>query len=450
MRYFPHTTEEIKEMLASIGVANTEELFNCIPNQLKTKTSLKTGNGLTEPHLINLLNNISKKNQTSAVSFLGAGAYRHYIPATVTELAARSEFVTPYTPYQPEISQGTLQVIYEYQSLICRIFEMDVSNASNYDCATSVAEAILMAKRIGRNRKTICLPDNLHPEYIEVVRTTCCHGQELHKNEAIQSLKIIPSDNGLFNRSALKDLLNDDLAAVVVQYPNFFGAVEDFKDVADMVHKAGGLLIVVVSEPLALGLLNPPGKWDADIAVGEGLSFGLPLNFGGPSLGLFTTKQKFVRNMPGRICGQTTDKNGRRSYVLTISTREQHIRREKATSNICSNQAWCATTAAIYLSLLGKTGFRQLAEHNFNKAEYAKQVLAKNKNVNIKFSAPNFNEFTLELNRPAKQVVADLAKDNIFAGVDLGRWFKDMENSLLVCVTEMNSKEEIDLLAEKL
>ncbi|MFH1873607.1 MAG: aminomethyl-transferring glycine dehydrogenase subunit GcvPA [Pseudomonadota bacterium] len=449
MRYFPHTDKEIKEMLATIGAGKIEDLFACIPTKLRTKTFLQTGPSLGEPELIRDLNNLSKKNIAQAVSFLGAGAYRHYIPAAVTELANRSEFVTPYTPYQPEISQGTLQVIFEYQSLMCRIFEMDVCNASNYDAATSVAEAVLMAKRVGRNRKTICLPDNLHPEYIEVVKTTCCHCEE-HGDEAIQSIKIIPSNNGCLNRAALKDLLNEDLAAVVVQYPNFFGTIENFKDVADMVHKAGGLLIAVVSEPLALGLLNPPGSWDADIAVGEGLSFGLPLNFGGPTLGIFTAKEQFVRNMPGRICGQTTDTNGKRGYVLTMSTREQHIRREKATSNICSNQAWCATTAAIYLSLLGKTGFRQLAELNFNKAEYAKQVLAKNKNVKLKFASPTFNEFTLELNRPANEVVAELAKDNIFAGVDLGRWHKNLANCLLVCVTEMNTKEEIDLLARKL
>lgn len=442
MRYLPHTNPEIKEMLKTIGVADVEDLFGSIPDELRTKRQLNLGAPLSEMALLDHLNKLAGQNKKDAISFLGGGAYRHFIPSAVSELAGRTEFVTPYTPYQPEISQGTLQTMFEYQTMMCRLFGMDVSNASNYDAATSVAEASLMARRAGKKRRTICLPDNLHPEYRAVVWAV------LGKDDP--NVRILPSENGIFNRSALKDSLNDDLAAVVVQFPNFFGIIEDLSDVAEMVHKAGGLLVAAVAEPLSLALLDPPGSWGADIAVGEGISFGLPVSFGGPTLGIFTAKEAFLRNMPGRICGETVDTEGRRGFVLTMSTREQHIRREKATSNICSNQALCAATAAIYLSLLGKNGLQELARINLSKAEYAKKCLTKIGNVKLKFNAPTFNEFVLELPKPAKTVIESLSKDNIFGGIDLGRWYPNLKNCMLVCVTEMNSKEEIDLFAEKL
>jgi glycine dehydrogenase subunit 1 len=444
MRYLPHTDSEISEMLKTIGVTAVGHLFKSIPPECLTKKTLNIKGGMDEPSLLKHLYELARKNQSAenSISFLGCGAYRHYIPAAVKEIAGRSEFVTPYTPYQPEISQGTLQTMFEYQSMMCRIFGMDVCNASNYDAATSVAEAALMARRAAKNRQMICIAENLHPEYIEVVRTVL--GKEDGK------IRIIPSDNGTFNRSALKDSLKEDLAAVVVGYPNFFGIVEDFRDVADMVHKAGGLLVAAVQEPLALGILTPPGEWGADIAVGEGLSFGLPTSFGGPALGIFTAREALLRNMPGRICGSTVDSKGRRGFVLTISTREQHIRREKATSNICSNQALCAATAAIYLSLLGKEGFKQLAEINFSKSEYAKKILSKVDGVELKFNRPTFNEFVLKLPAPARTVLSALRRDNIFAGVDLGMFYKDMSDCILICVTEMNSRDEIELLTNKL
>ena len=402
------------------------------------------GTPLAEPALLEHLKKLSgaNKNTAETISFLGGGAYRHFIPSAVSELAGRAEFVTPYTPYQPEISQGTLQTMFEYQSMMCRLFDMDVSNASNYDAATSIAEAALLSRRVGKKRKTFCMPDNLHPEYRDVVRTVLGNDDT--------NLCTLPSEDGLFNRRALKDSLNDDLAGVVVGFPNFFGIVEDLKDVADMVHKAGGIFIAAVSEPLSLALLSPPGSWGADIAVGEGISFGLPVSFGGPTLGIFTAKEAFLRNMPGRICGMTTDTEGRRGFVLTISTREQHIRREKATSNICSNQALCASTAAIYLSLLGKNGLQELADLNLGRAEYAKKRLTQINGVKLKFNAPAFNEFVLELPKPANTVLAALLKDNIFGGIDLGKWYPNLKNCILVCVTEMISKNDIDLFADKL
>ncbi len=444
MRYLPHTNSEIKEMLKVIGASDVEDLFSSIPKDLRAREQLKIGASLSEPALLKHLNELSGRNKNSenCIYFLGGGTYRHYIPAAVTELSSRAEFVTPYTPYQPEISQGTLQTMFEYQTMMCRLFDMDVSNASNYDASTGVAEACLMARRIGKKRKTICLPDNLHPEYREVVFTVLGHDDS--------NLKVLPSENGVFNRSALKDCLNDDLSAVIVGYPNFFGIVEDLKDVSDLVHKAGGLMIAAVSEPSSLAIISPPGSWGADIAVGEGTSFGIPVSFGGPSVGIFTAREALLRNMPGRICGETVDSEGRRGFVLTMSTREQHIRREKATSNICSNLALCATTAAMYLSTLGKCGLVELARINLSKAEYAKKKLAAVAGVKLKFNAQTFNEFVLELPKPASGVLTSLAKDNIFGGIDLGKWYPAYKNCILVCVTEMNSKEEIDCFADKL
>jgi glycine dehydrogenase subunit 1 len=374
-------------------------------------------------------------------SFLGAGAYRHYVPAAVLELAGRSEFVTPYTPYQPEVSQGTLQAIFEYQSQICRLFAMDVSNASHYSGATALADAALMAIRIGKKRGQTLVADTVHPEYREVLTTTL---------KAKDEVLTIPSEKGRVNRAALSQRLSDKVAAVVVQYPNFFGIVEDLGDIAQAAHKAGALLIAVVPEPIALGILKPPGQWGADIAVGEGMSLGLPISFGGPSLGIFTVSEKFVRQMPGRVCGKTTDAEGRTGYVLTLATREQHIRREKATSNICTNQALCATTAAIYLSLVGKEGLRELAAINAAKAAYARKKLSQLSGFSLPFDTPVFNEFVLECPLKAADLLNHLAEKGILGGVDLGRWYPDLESCILVCTTEMNTREEIDRFAKAL
>ena len=442
MRYLPHTNEEIREMLETTGAANIEALFASIPKAMRCNPELKIPEGMGEPQLWSHMIDVAMKNRTMScsASFLGAGAYRHYVPAAVSELASRSEFVTPYTPYQPEISQGTLQAIFEYQSQICRLFEMDVSNASHYSCATALADAALMARRIGKTRSKVVVPTNVHPEYRETLATVLDRGQHLVE---------IETKNGLVDRSALLKALGPDTAAVAVSFPNFFGLVEDLSDVAKMAHEAGALLIGVVPEPIALGILSPPGRWGADIAVGEGLSLGLPVSFGGPTLGIFTVREKLVRNMPGRVCGKTVDAEGRPGYVLTLSTREQHIRREKATSNICSNQALCATTAAIYTATVGREGMRELATLNAAKASYLRDKL-KAAGASIPFGGANFNEFVIETGKPASAQLAKLAKDGIFGGVDLGRWYPNMKNMLLVCATELNTKAEIDRYAEAL
>lgn len=444
MAYIPHTPEEIRQMLASIGAPDVEALFASIPKEMRSRGPLNISAGLAENELLSSMVELSAKNRTissAKASFLGGGVYRHYIPAAVTELASRSEFVTPYTPYQPEISQGTLQVLFEYQTLITRLFAMDVSNASHYSCASALADAVLMSRRIGKGRKKIVVPANVHPEYREVMRTVLCGDED-----------IIPLDTafGTVDIAKLGKVINADTAAVVVQYPNFFGVVEDLSQVAKLAHDNGALLIAVVPEPIALGILEPPGAWGADIAVGEGLGLGLPTSFGGPTLGIFTVKDELKRQMPGRVCGKTIDADGRVGYVLTLSTREQHIRREKATSNICSNQALCATTLAIYLSLLGKEGLRELATINASNAMYLKKGLSAIKGVASLYNSPTFNEFVIRLPKPGEEVLADLAKGGVYGGIALGRWNSTMKNDLLVCATESNTKEEMDLYIELL
>jgi glycine cleavage system P protein (glycine dehydrogenase) subunit 1 len=443
MKYTPHTTDEVDEMLRTIGANSIEDLFKSIPPEARCNGKLDLPEGLPEADLMAHMSEIAGRNRTlsSGPSFAGAGAYRHYVPAAVTELSSRSEFVTPYTPYQPEVSQGTLQALFEYQSQICRLFSMDVSNASHYSAATAAADAALMTIRASRGKRTqVLVADTLHPEYREVISTTL-------ENE---NVTVIPSDDGILNRAALSDALSDNVACVIVGYPNFFGIVEDFQDVSDTVHRAGALFIAAVPEPLALGVVRAPGDWGADIAVGEGLSLGLSTSFGGPTLGIFTVTNKLVRNMPGRVCGRTTDAQGRNGYVLTLATREQHIRRERATSNICSNQALCATTASIYMSLMGKYGIRKLSEINAAKSAYAREKLSKIPSFSARFDAPFFNEFVLDCPDNASDILKKLAERNVLGGVALSRWYPEMQNSLLICTTEMNSKNDIDALAEAL
>ncbi|MBN1282713.1 MAG: aminomethyl-transferring glycine dehydrogenase subunit GcvPA [Proteobacteria bacterium] len=443
MRHLPHTSEEIAAMLSRAGAKDLDTLFKAIPKGLRCDAGLAIPEGMAEQDLWKDLNAVAMQNRTMSCSssFLGGGAYRHYVPAAVSELAGRSEFVTPYTPYQPEVSQGTLQAIFEYQSQICRIFGMDVSNGSHYSGATAAADAALMARRISKGRKKVLLPENMHPEYRHVVETVIADEKDVGN---------IPASAGHIDRAALSSMISDEVAAVFVQYPNFFGIVEDLRDVAQAAHEARALMVAVVPEPIALGILNPPGSFGADIAVGEGLSLGLPVSFGGPTLGIFTARRELVRDMPGRICGKTVDAGGRPGYVLTLSTREQHIRRERATSNICSNQALCATTAAIYMSMLGKEGMRELASINAAKADYAKKRLASVAGVEIPFEAPTFNEFVYETARPAADVLDALLADGIMGGIDLGKWMPDMDRRVLVCATELNTKQEIDGYADAL
>ena len=443
MKNLPHTDAEVRDMLASIGVGKIEDLFSSIPESMRSKSGLSLGNGMSEPVLKNHITALAQKNKALSCSnsFIGAGAYRHYVPAAVTEIASRSEFVTPYTPYQPEISQGTLQTLFEYQSMICRLFEMDVSNASHYSAATACADAALMARRIGKKRTKVLMPENMHPEYRKVVKTNFCEFNDTAN---------ISFKDGLIDRDDLKKNLNENTACVFVQSPNCFGIVEDYTDIAKMTHDAGALLISVCPEPISLGLLKTPGNFDSDIAVGEGLSLGLPVSFGGPTLGIFTVKEKHLRNMPGRVAGKTVDADNKTSYALTLCTREQHIRREKATSNICSNQALCATTAAVYLSLLGKSGIYDLANLNAALANYAKTLFFKIEGVDKCFDQPTFNEFTFKTKMKAKTLLDELSKHNIIGGIDLGRWYDGMDNSILFCVTEMNSVTEIDAYADAL
>jgi len=443
MRYIPHTDAEITEMLKTVGAKDVEELFSSIPRGHRCDPHLNMPDGMSEPELMRHLTDLAMKNRTLSCqsSFLGAGAYRHYCPAAVSELSSRSEFVTPYTPYQPEISQGTLAAIFEYQSQIARLFEMDVSNASHYSGATAMADAALMARRIGKKRRRLIVPENVHPEYRRVLSTYMLGNDDISE---------IPCPSGTIDREALKSAMGEDTAAVFAQFPNFFGIVEDLADVADAAHGACALFVAVVPEPISLGMLTPPGRWGADIAVGEGLSFGLPVSFGGPTLGIFTCKQEYVRNMPGRLCGKTVDADGRAGYVLTLSTREQHIRRERATSNICSNQALCATHASIFMALHGKEGMRELANINASKAAYAKKKLTSVNGVKAAYPGPTFNEFVIETDAPAAGVLKALDDEGIAGGADLGRWYPGMEKRILICATEMNTRGEIDGYAEKL
>ncbi len=446
MRYIPHTKEEIQSMLKSIGLKSVDELFASIPESLVQNKQLALPPPMDEMTLLHHMENLAGQNHTvsRSRSFLGGGVYRHSIPSAVADLIRRSEFLTPYTPYQPEVAQGTLQVMFEFQTMVAELYGMEVANASLYDGSTALAEAILMARRIGKNRKNILMPKATHPEYAQVVQTIL-QGFGDH-------IVAIPfATHGGIDRGALNDYFNEELAACVIPYPNFFGVVEDCRDIVEKVHAAGGLVIFCVQEPLSLGLFESPGALGADIVCGEGQSLGLSPSFGGPFVGLFASKNEFVRQMPGRLCGMTTDSQGRRGFVLTLSTREQHIRREKATSNICTNQALCATQMTIYLSLLGREGFKKLAELNWQKTEYAKQKLAAIPGVSLQFpEAVTFNEFVITFSKPADTVLHELRKRGFDGGILLENGFRDLHHSILVNVTELNAKEDIDAFAEEL
>lgn len=385
----------------------------------------------------------AKNTAATRASFLGAGAYSHYAPTIVDNLMSRSEFFTTYTPYQPEISQGTLQAIFEFQTLVCQLTGMDVANASMYDASTGVAEAVLMAERITKRGKAI-VSSAVHPEYLEVVRTYVQHaGVELAQADFNRATGRTTED--------LDSLLDDSTAALVIQSPNFFGSIEDLRALADKAHAAGALLIAVVSESASLGLLASPGECGADIVVAEGQSFGVPVSFGGPYVGLFATREKYARQLPGRLVGVAADKQGRRGFVLTLATREQHIRREKATSNICTNQGLIALAATIYMTTMGRRGLQEVATQCAQKAHYAAREIAKLDGYTLPYSAPFFNEFVVRGTLAASDVVSRLAREHdINAGVALSRFMSDAPNDLLVCVTETNTRDEIDGLVQGL
>ncbi|MEK6325081.1 MAG: aminomethyl-transferring glycine dehydrogenase subunit GcvPA [Acidobacteriota bacterium] len=440
MRYIPNSPGERGSMLADIGLDRIEELFDQIPEQLKLKEPIGVGDPMSEPELLEYFRSLASKNGIDYQSFLGAGAYSHFIPVIIDSLISRSEFFTAYTPYQPELSQGTLQYTFEFQTMICQLTGMEVANSSLYDGSTAVAEAVLMANRVTRRARFI-IADTVHPQYREVVSAYTKHlGLTIEHAHHGETGALDPGSLGIDNQTA----------AVVVQSPNFFGCIEDLAAIADVAHEAGALLIVAVSEPMSLGVLKPPGACGADIVAGETQSFGIPLSFGGPYCGMFATLERHVRQMPGRLVGEARDDQGRRGYVLTLSTREQHIRREKATSNICTNQGLFALMATVYLATMGKHGVQEIARQNLQKAHYAASEISKLDGFEMKFSAPFFNEFVVRTPQPASKMMKRLLDKKIIGGIALEGHYSDMTDSALVCVTETTKKEAIDELVRAL
>lgn len=431
-------------MLKQIGLDSAEDLFDSIPNDLKLSRQLNTPTALSELELLADFETKAARNRgASRPSFLGAGAYSHYIPTVVDHIISRSEFFTAYTPYQPEISQGTLQVIFEFQTLVCQLTGMEVANASMYDGSTALAEAVLMAERVTRRSKVIAC-GAVHPEYLEVVRTYVQH--------AGIDLELVGCDEKTGQTAASIDqALDQKTAAIVVQSPNFFGCIEDVSAIAEKAHAAGALLIHVVTEAISLGLLKSPGASGADIVVAEGQSFGVPVSFGGPYVGLFATREKYARQIPGRLVGEAYDKEGHRGFVLTLATREQHIRREKATSNICTNEGLIALAATVYLETMGRRGLQEVAQQCAQKAAYAARRISQLKGFSLPFSAPRFNEFVVRAPGEAAVLLSRLAQEkNVTGGLALSRYIPNKPNDFLVCVTETNSREQIDSLVNGL
>jgi glycine dehydrogenase subunit 1 len=442
MSYVPNTEQDREKMLKKIGVERFDDLIGCIPDSVRLKEDLKLPSPLSELQLTKLLTELSSQNKDTSqiISFLGGGAYDHFIPAVVDHIVSRPEFYTAYTPYQAEVSQGTLQSIYEFQSLICELTGMDMANASMYDGATAAAEAALLA-HAETQRNEVLVAGSLSPSYKEVLFTYC--------RSLRLKLKTLPLNNGLATLESVKKNISERVACVILQSPNFFGLIESVEEIEPLTHSVGALL-VLVCDPISLGILRTPGEYNADIAVGEGQSMGNNLSFGGPYLGYFACKRNLIRRMPGRIVGATTDTQGKRGFVLTLQTREQHIRREKATSNICTNQALCALASCVYLSLLGKSGIKKVAELCLQKSHYALAEVTKVEGFKKRFDAPFFKEFVVETSIPPKRIIKGLIKRNLFAGIDLVQFDRKLKNCLLVCVTEKRTKEEIDYLVDEL
>ena len=434
-RYLPMTEQDKTEMLEAIGVDSVEELFSDIPEKVRFKGEYKIKPAKSEPTLLKELSKMAGKNADlkQNVSFLGAGVYDHYIPTIVDHVISRSEFYTAYTPYQPEISQGELQAIFQFQSMICELTGMEVANSSMYDGGTALAEAAMLASGQTK-RKKILVSKTVHPESRDVLRTYA-------KGQYIDVVEI-PYKDGLTDLDALKAEMNDDVAAVVVQYPNFFGQIEPLKEIEPIVHEAKGLF-VVSSNPMSLGALTPPGSFGADIVVGDAQPFGIPASYGGPHCGYFAVTKKLMRKVPGRLVGQTTDEDGKRGFVLTLQAREQHIRRDKATSNICSNQALNALAASVAMTALGKRGTKEMAMQNIQKTHYAKQAFKEN-GFEIAFDGHHFNEFVVKLDKPVAEVNEKLLEKGIIGGYDLGRDYPELKQHMLVAVTELRTKEEIE------
>ena len=441
MRYLPHTPEDIDEMMKTVGVDSLDDLFKTIPEDCRCDCVPNLPEALTEWELNDHIDTLCSSMAVSPEYkvFMGAGSYEHHIPVTVKHLLGRSEFVTSYSPYQPEMSQGTLQAIFEYQTLTARLLGMEVANASQYDGASALAEALLMAIRISR-RKKVAVSRLIHPNYRRVIKTYFTP-----TDYEIIELPFLP--DGTTDPTPLESL--DDLAAVAVQSPNFFGCIEDLQTIGDRARQKKALMVAGFSEPLAFGMMKSPGSQGADIAAGEGQSLGIPRSFGGPALGMFAARMKYVRNMPGRLVGQTADVDGERGFVLTLATREQHIRREKATSNICTNHSLCALASAMYMSALGGFGIRELARLNYDKAEYLKAEIRR-VGFTIPYEQTTFNEFVVDFGDGFEKTHNRLIADKIIAGLPLECYYPELANHYLLCVTETISKEDMDELVRKI
>ena len=449
MRYFPQGEQDLREMLAAVGVASPSDLFLSIPETLRVQGDLCLPPAQSEMELRRTMGRMAADNASAATHacFLGAGAYNHYIPAAVWQILLRSEFYTSYTPYQPEISQGTLQATFEFQSLIAALTEMEISNASLYDGASALAEGVLMSARVTR-RSRVVISRAVHPHYRQVARSYV-------RNMGIEIEEVGCTPDGRTDLTALRGILESGGASampamVALQNPNFFGSLEDLAGAAGVTHASGALFQVVVNEPMSLGLLHGPGHYGADVALGEAHALGTPMSLGGPFLGFMAARESLLRQMPGRLVGEAIDAGGRRGYVLTLSTREQHIRREKATSNICTNQGLIATAAAIYMSLMGRAGMRDVAIQCHSKALHASRLLARVRGCCQRFSAPFFNEFVIDMPVDAETVARRLLDEGIIGGLPLGRYDDTgaLSRSMLFCATEMNTLAEIEHLVD--
>jgi glycine dehydrogenase subunit 1 len=440
VRYLPKSPREREQMLASMGLSSVEDLFAHLPRELRLNRTLDIPPGKSEYEIIDYFRDLAGQNANGYASFLGAGVYRHYRPVVIDPLVTRGEFLTSYTPYQAEISQGTLTTIFEFQTMICQLTGMEVANASMYDGSTAVPEAAMMAVRITKRDKVL-VAKSLHPEYREVLDT-----YSRQQGMPVETVAY-DTESGQLELNDLEAKLSDGVAAVIVQSPNFFGTVEQTREVAQLAHRHGALLVVIFTEAVSLGLLEP--AHEADIVAGELQSFAHPPSYGGPFVGVLATKQRYIRQVPGRLAGQTVDEDGNRAFCLTLATREQHIRREKATSNICTNQALVALMATVYMTVFGKEGLRELAEQNLAKAHYLAGEIQK-RGGELAFNGPFFNEFVVRANgATAGQVNQRAIDDKIIGGLDLGRFYPELAGSMLLCATEMNRREEMDRFAEK-
>jgi glycine dehydrogenase subunit 1 len=442
MRYLPKSPAEREQMLAEIGAKSIDDLFSVIPAEYRLNRDLDVPRQQGESEIIDYFKAAGQKNAANFASFLGAGAYRHYRPVIIDSLVQRGEFLTSYTPYQAEITQGTLQAIFEFQTMVAELTGMDVANASMYDGSTGAAEAVMMAVRVTGRHKAV-VARTVHPEYREVMATYA-------KHQGLPSTLVgYDRETGRVDLKELEAEVTEETAAVLVQSPNFFGVLEDIPAIAELAHKKGALLIVSIAEAVSLGVVRAPVE--ADIVSMEAQSFGVALSYGGPFCGVIAAKEAYLRQMPGRLVGQTVDHDGNRGFVLTLSTREQHIRREKATSNICTNQALVALMATIFLTVYGKEGIRELAEHNLAKADYAAKTLAEQAGTKLLFNgAPRFHEFVLETAESPALWSPRLLDEKIVGGVELSRWYPELGNATLWCATEVNTREQIDAAAKVL